>query len=214
MYKRQRLFNSEALIRWNLDKHYLLDLKAKGLHIPDTYFIEQRTSKSLKTIHQELGWKHTVLKPCISGTARHTYKLTPENLEAHEDIFQELIANEAMMLQPFQTSILERGEVSMMVFNGHFTHAVLKQAKAGDFRVQDDFGGSVIPYEPGEAEIDFAKKAVNACFEMPIYARVDIFTDNNGALAVAELELIEPELWFRFNPNAAHILAKTIKDLI
>ena len=27
--------------------------------------------------------------------------------------------------------------------NGIYTHAVLKKAKSGDFRVQDDFGGSV-----------------------------------------------------------------------
>jgi len=211
--KQTRLFNSEAIIKWNVDKHYLLDLKANGVHIPDTYFIERGSTKSLVEIHQELGWEHTVLKPCVSGTARHTYKLIPENLEAHENILQELLVNEAMMLQPFQKSIVEQGEISMMLFDGIFTHAVLKQVKTGDFRVQDDFGGSVIPYQPTKDQIRFAKKAVNACFEMPIYARVDIFTDNNGALAIAELELIEPELWFRFNPNAAHVLAKTIKTV-
>ena len=81
------LLNSEAIIRWNLDKHYLLDLEGQGVRIARTHFIEQGINSTLKALHQELGWADTVLKPCISGTARHTYRLNPENLEDHEVIF-------------------------------------------------------------------------------------------------------------------------------
>ena len=49
---------------------------------------------------------------------------------------------------------------------------------------------------------------------MPIYARVDMFTDNDGQLALSELELIEPELWFRNNPDSADKLAIAVKKLI
>ena len=41
--------------------------------------------------------------------------------------------------------------------------------------------------------------------------RVDIILDNNNQLALSELELIEPEMWFRFNPDAAKKLAIKIK---
>ena len=47
----------------------------------------------------------------------------------------------------------------------------------------------------------------------PIYARVDIFKDNNGKWALAELEIFEPELWFRLKPEAANVLARTIKEM-
>ena len=100
----------------------------------------------------------------------------------------------------------------MMVFNGKFSHAVLKAAKPGDFRVQDDFGGSVKMYTPTVEEIEFAENTVKACQELPIYARVDIFTDNDNHIALSELELIEPELWFRYFPQAAKKLASAIKD--
>jgi len=206
------LLNSEEIILWNIDKHYLLDLKNNGIHIPKTYFIEKGSSDTLKDLHLNLKWTETILKPCVSGAARHTYKLNLETLNAHESIFKTLIKKESMMLQPFQNNIVEKGEISMMVFNGIFTHAVLKKAKKGDFRVQDDFGGSVHQYTPSKSEIDFVVKTVKACKELPIYARVDIFTDNNGELALSELELIEPELWFRLHPEAAHILAKEIKN--
>ena len=206
------LLNSEAIIRWNLDKHYLLDLQKRGIRITKTHIIEQSSSITLKELHNTQNWKETVLKPCISGTARHTYKLNENNLEEHETIFKTLIAKEAMMLQPFQYNIVKKGEVSMIVFNGNYSHAVLKKAKQGDFRVQDDFGGSVEMYIPTVEEIKFAENAVKACKELPIYARVDIFTDNDNQIALSELELIEPELWFRFFPQAAKILASDIKD--
>ncbi|MFK7783395.1 RimK family alpha-L-glutamate ligase [Psychroserpens sp.] len=208
--KQTKLLNSETIIRWNIDKHYLLDLQKNGVHIAESHFIEQGAKVSLDKLHHILNWKNTVLKPCISGAARHTYKLNADNMSKYEAIFQELIANEAMMLQPFQNSILEKGEISMMVFNGKFTHAILKKAKAGDFRVQDDFGGTVHNYTPTNQEIEFAEAAVRACIELPIYARVDIFEDNEGITALSELELIEPELWFRHQPEAAKLLAEAV----
>ena len=208
------LFNSENLIRWNIDKHYLRDLNVKGINIAKTYFIEKGQKTSLKQLHDNLGWQETVLKPCISGAARHTYKLNNNNLSDYETLFSELNSSESFMLQPFQHQIVSKGEISMMVFNGQFTHAVLKKAKQGDFRVQDDFGGTVHNYVPTADEILFAENTIKACAELPIYARVDIFTDNNGDIALSELELIEPELWFRHYPKAAEVLAQGIKKLL
>jgi len=208
------LLNSADIIHWNIDKHYLLDLEKKGIHICKSHFIEKGTNTTLSELHNQLGWKKTVLKPCVSGAARHTYKLGLDTLEKHENIFQELISNEAMMLQPFQENITTKGEFSFVVINGKYSHAVLKIAKPGDFRVQDDFGGTVHNHNATKEEIVFAENAVKACIEMPMYARVDVIIDNNNKLAISELELIEPELWFRNYPSASIILAKEIKKLI
>lgn len=212
-----KLINSASLIQWNFDKHYLQDLAQGGITIPNTVFVEQGFQTTLQyTINQALEHYNfqtstIVLKPCVSGGARHTYRIEPSEVESHEKIFQDLIAKEAMMVQEFQANIVEKGEISMMVFNGEFTHAVLKVAKAGDFRVQDDFGGSVTDYVPSEAEILFAEKTVRMAPELPIYARVDIFRDNSNEIALAELEIFEPELWFRLNNAAATVLAHHIK---
>ncbi|MFD2568299.1 ATP-grasp domain-containing protein [Pseudotenacibaculum haliotis] len=208
------LLNSESLIRWNINKHYMLDLQKKGVHICETYFIEAGTQTSLQELHQLHKLNDVVLKPCVSGGARHTYKIKADELEQYESIFQELISKEAMMLQPFQQNIVTKGEVSMMVINGKFTHAVLKIAQKGDFRVQDDFGGTVQQYHPTVEEINYAEKVVKSCSEMPIYARVDVFLDNQNQMALAELELIEPEMWFRDHPEAAQLLALGIKERI
>lgn len=216
--KQTKFINSKNLIYWNIDKHYLKNLSNKGVNIPKTIFIEKATQTTLQdTIEDALenqGFIDDIfiLKPCVSGAARHTYKILNEDIPKHEAIFQELIGEEAMMLQEFQENIVKEGEISMMVFNGKFTHAVLKIAKPGDFRVQDDFGGTVHDYIPSKEQIAFAEKAAQAALELPIYARVDIFKDNNGEWALAELEIFEPELWFRLYPEAANILAKSIKE--
>ena len=212
--KKTKLINSEALIRWNIDKHYLLDLEKQGVRISKTQIIEKGSNITLNELHDQLNWKETVLKPCVSGAARHTYRLNSENIDDHESIFRELLNNESMMIQPFQYNIVEQGEVSMIVINGKYTHAILKKAKKGDFRVQDDFGGTIYNYTCSQEEILFAENAVKACPELPIYARVDIFTDNEGFIALAELELIEPELWFRINSKAVEILALSIKKMV
>lgn len=212
-----QFINPKELIYWNLDKHYLQDLKAEGVHIPKTVFIEKGTDGSLANIWElakkSYGFRGAtlILKPCISGGARHTYRFESNSISEHEEVFASLVENEAMMLQEFQRNIVEKGEISLMVFNGEYTHAVLKVAKPGDFRVQDDFGGTVHEYHPTEEEIQFALKTVHAAPELPMYARVDIFYDNDNQLALTELEIFEPEVWFRNNPDAADVLAKHIK---
>tara|TARA_R110000868_G_scaffold304437_9_gene565090 strand:+ start:5648 stop:6553 length:906 start_codon:yes stop_codon:yes gene_type:complete len=202
--------NPISQIRWNMDKWYLKDLVDRGIRVVETRYIKRGESISLSELITASGWQEVILKPTIAGTARHTYKLNSDNINQHESIFQELIANEDMMLQPFQFQIIEKGEISFVVIGGEYTHSVLKKSKKGDFRVQDDFGGTLHEYEPTPNEISFAEQVVKACKPLPGYARVDVMWDNEGELAVSEVELIEPELWFRRNSKAADRLAKVI----
>ena len=206
------LINDASQVRWNMDKHYLLDLKKKGIKIVESEYLKKRDTRSLKEIISTLNWPKAILKPTIAGAARHTYKISPETIDRYESIFKELIADEDMMIQPFQYNIEEKGEVSFVVIDGEYTHSVLKKAKSGDFRVQDDFGGSVHDYEPSDEEIIFAENVVKACSPIPAYARVDVMWNNENELAVSEVELIEPELWFRNNPTSANKLAQVISD--
>lgn len=205
------LINPADQILWNMDKHYLQDLKEKGIPIVESHFIKRGSTESLAEIHQKLGWTETVIKPTISGAARHTYRLNPANYVAHEEILADLIANEDFILQPFQKNVLTKGEVSHVMMHGRYSHSILKLAKEGDYRVQDDFGGSIQLYTASKEEVRFAQKAISVCLPLPLYARVDVIWDNNNELALIELELIEPELWFRKNDQAAVLLANAIQ---
>jgi len=204
------MINPYSLIKWNMDKHYLRDLANKGINIPPTVYIESGDPRRLQEIFLESGWSDIILKPCVSGTARHTYRLHSGNIAAHEMIFRELISVESMMLQEFQANVISQGEVAFILFGGKFSHAMLKKAKQGDFRVHEDFGGSVQVYLPSDDEINFAEHTVAVCDQLPAYARVDAMWDNKNNLCVSELELIEPELWFRFYPQAAELFADAL----
>ena len=210
--KTTQLFNAPELVRWNVDKHYLRDLAARGVNVPVTQFIERGEATTLNEAIAANGWTEAILKPVVSGAARHTYRLNAANLDAHEPVLLELLREEAMMVQPFLGSVMTQGELSLMVIGGRCTHAVRKIAKPGDFRVQDDHGGTVQPHTPTADEIAFAEHAVAACPQMPLYARVDAVRDDSGALSLMELELVEPELFFRIHPPAADALAAAIAE--
>ena len=100
------------------------------------------------------------------------------------------------------------------MIGGKYTHAVKKTAKKGDFRVQDDHGGTIEKYQPTKDEILFAENCLKASPFNPVYARVDLVYDNNNILSLSELELIEPELWFRNNPTSANLLGEEVINLI
>jgi len=206
--------NSEEVINWNIDKHYLQYLAKNNINIAPTLFIEKGDATTLKQLFEKTNWKEVVLKPAISGAARHTYRINPNNYKKHENIFQELIKVECMLFQSFLKNITLFGEISLIMIGGKYTHAVKKKAKKGDFRVQDDHGGTVEKYKPTKVEIIFAENCLEASPFKPIYARVDIVYDNNNIISLSELELIEPELWFRNNPISTNLLAEEISNLI
>lgn len=101
--------------------------------------------------------------------------------------------------------------IQPLVFNKE-SHKPIKKAKIGYFRVQDDFSGNFNNFSTENKEILFSENTVKSCPELPIYTRVDIFTDNEGNIALSELELIEPELWFRYYPEAANVLSRAINE--
>ena len=206
--------NSAEIINWNIDKHYLQALAKNNINIAPTLFIEKGDTITLKQLFKKTNWKEVVLKPAISGSARHTYRINPKNCKEHENIFQELLKVECMLFQSFLKNITLLGEISLIMIGGKYTHAVKKTAKKGDFRVQDDHGGNVEKHQPTKEEIIFAENCLKASPFSPLYARVDIVYDNNNIISLSELELIEPELWFRNNPISANLLAEEIFNLI
>ena len=205
-----RLCNSAAIVRWNLDKHYLRDLAAGGVPVVPSRFLERGQPASLADLLDETGWSEAVIKPCVSGAARHTYRVNRSTAAAVQQVLDQLLACESFLLQPFVADVVTTGEDTLVAIAGRVTHGLRKKANAGDFRVQDDHGGTVHPLEPSVEQVEFAERALAACDEVPAYGRVDLVRLDDGSLAVMELELVEPELWLRLHPPAADQMAAAI----
>ena len=116
------------------------------------------------------------------------------------------------MLQKFMDSIASEGEWSVMFFAGVFSHAVLKKPKPGDFRVQNDFGGTAQLTDPPEHVLSSATRAVEVVAPT-LYARVDGVVDD-GQFRLMELELIEPALFLADHPQAPGRFAAALSDTL
>ncbi|MGB2228759.1 MAG: ATP-grasp domain-containing protein [Flavobacteriales bacterium] len=223
------LINPAACLHWNLDKHYLLDLEAAGIHVVPSTIHKRQTGLSWAEVCQAFNSDDLVIKPTVSGAAKDTYRVTqrqnawqlsPPHPDPIDVLWTSLLQRQDMMVQPFLSSVVADGELSLMWLGGTVTHAVKKQAKPGDFRVQDDHGGTVVTHDMTLEEREFAERAMHAAVKVmdqrnmgePLYARVDMVRDLSGAWAVSELEMVEPELWFRMCPDAAGVLARAIAE--
>lgn len=206
--------NSADTILWNLNKNYLDFLHKQNINIPKTIFLKKNDTRSLGELFTKTGWNNAVLKPAISGAAKNTFLISKNKYHKYNKAFNDLINKEEMLFQEFINDIEKSGEISLIMIGGNYTHSVRNIAKAGDFRVQDDHGGIVKKHIATNQEISFAKKCLEKVPFQITYARVDIMYDNNGKITLGELELIEPELWFRNNKSAADKLAYEIYSKI
>lgn len=205
-----QICNPVDVVLHNMDKHYLAELEAVGVPVVPSRFLERGARCDLGAVLAATGWSEAVVKPCVSGAARHTYRMSRGNAAALDAVVGPLLAQEAFLVQPFLASVPLQGEDSLMLFGGRLTHAVRKLAKPGDFRVQDDHGGTVTGCAPAAEQIELARRAVSALQPAPAYGRVDMARDDAGRWVVMEVELIEPELWLRRHPPAADAFAEEI----
>jgi len=205
------VLNDLSTLRWNIDKHYLAELEAAGLPIVPTAFVQRGDTTSLRDAMDSLGSDAVVYKPTVSGAARETYRVRAGQADAHAERFASLTGQRAMMVQPFMPSILEHGEVTVVAMQGKPTHGLVKKAKAGDFRVQDDHGGTLHSHTPASDELALTEAALGVRGPTPVYGRVDMVRDEAGIARIMELELIEPELWLRLHPPAAEAFAEGIE---
>lgn len=218
-----KLRNTIDIIEWNGHKSYLRDLELGGVPIVPTIWFDRGESEHEAFDHAiaELRAAHAhatrgFFKPCVgansSGTRR--FSLTDEEELAHAfQAFVEENAHHAMMLQPYRAEVESHGEISLLFFDGVFSHALRKIPKQGDYRVQDDWGARDEPLtlegDLGEALLAMCKRCMEVTRQMtghlPLYARVDLLpSDTSGErFEVNELELIEPSLFWRHAPAAS-----------
>ncbi len=150
-----QLWNPPQLLRWNHDKHYLIELAAQAVPVVPTIYIEQGTSPDLAHLLNGQQWERAVVKPAIAATAFHTWQTNSAQATNDQQRFMALTAERSMLIQPLMPEIMV-GEWSLIFFGGIFSHAVLKRPAPGDFRSQDDFGGTAELCDPPPGMVEQA----------------------------------------------------------
>ncbi|NOT46152.1 MAG: hypothetical protein HOP17_00180 [Acidobacteria bacterium] len=198
-----RLENPLDMVRWNLSKKYLRDIEGRGCRIVPTIWNQTYTEEYFSRWRQLLGTDELIIKPLISATAQHTYRL-----KRYDDSLAETFRTRDFMVQPFMPAIVTEGEYSLFYFGGEFSHAINKAPKAQDFRVQEEHGGLITAFEPEARLLKVGRKALALIEQELLYARADFVRDSNDEFALMELELIEPALYFRMDPRSPELFAK------
>nr|WP_136251303.1 hypothetical protein [Ningiella ruwaisensis] len=203
-----RLENPLALMRWNLSKAYLRDLQMQGVSILPTLW---HNTFDLACINQAFEYFQTpelIIKPLVSANADFTYRFS-QNDQPLISTFESQFKHKPFMIQAFETSILENGEYSLFYFAGTFSHAICKKPAEGDFRVQEEHGGQIKAVQVSEAMLEMGQNTMAALPYNALYARVDMLETARG-LAIIEVELIEPSLYFNMDTDSAKRFADTI----
>lgn len=195
------LLNPVHVVKWNCDKHYLKDIQASGLIVTPTIFLEKGTKPDLIEYFKQFRTEQIIVKPCISGGSKNTFKVNIADLPHLIPKLHILLCEEAFIVQPFLKEIETKGEWSFLFFNGKFSHSLLKKAKVDDFRVQHYLGGTIHPEPPPVHLLQSARKYVDQFAKGCLYARVDGL-EINGNFMLMELELIEPFLFLQTEPDS------------
>lgn len=182
-----RLFNGSALVRWNARKTYLRELETKGAKLIPTLWLDECNEAAAKAAFDTLGADDLVFKRQVGAGAKDQHRL-----KRGEPIPE---MRHPMMVQPFLKMIQDEGELSFIFIDGDFSHALIKRAQPGDYRIQSTYGGREEKITPSTDDLAAARAIIGTLEEAPLYGRVDMLRGPDGGLLLMELEVIEPYLY-------------------
>lgn len=202
------LANPAGVLAWNSDKRYLSELAARGVAIPPTTFTDELSQALVDGVFADTGAEELIVKPAVSGGAWKTQRLRRGDAV-------EAAPGTTMLVQPYVPTIEVAGETSLLYFGGLFSHAVNKRPVAGEFRVQEEFGGlyDLVP-EPDAGALALAEQVLAAVDELLLYARIDMVPDADGRWLLMEAELIEPDFYLGVDPAQGAGFARALLEAV
>lgn len=204
---RSLLENSLQTVKWNLDKGYLHELEVNGLPTVPTLWDAEYREEEFDIWLDKLGCDELIIKPTVSATAEHTYRL-----QEYDPELQAVFNGRPFMIQPFMPAIVYEGEYSLFYFDGEFSHAILKTPRSADFRVQEEHGGIITSISATPDLLQAGRQAIRHIDPVPLYGRVDLVRNSDGRWLIMELELIEPALYFRMDSSSPSRFARAVTE--
>ena len=199
------VFNEPDTVRWNIRKTYLRELQQKGVAVIPTLWPDAPAGEDIGHAMDAFGVEEVVLKRQVGGGARGQARYHRSALPAPGPVL-----DRPGMIQPFVPAILSEGEYSFLFVDGVFSHALIKRPRAGDYRIQEAYGGVCEGVDPAPADRAAAEAVLDAAGKRPLYARVDMVRAAGGGLMLMELEVIEPYLYPLQGPGIGPVLARAL----
>lgn len=202
-----KVCNPVEVIRWNADKLYLKDLAERGAVTIPTLWPESAGPDDVAAAFDHFAADRVVVKRRVGAGAVGQDSFSRDNPPPAD-----WRIDQPAMIQPFLSAIQTEGELSFIFIDGAFSHALIKRAAEGDYRIQSLYGGREVPLDPAPADRASAE-AVMAMLpfaQAPLYARIDMVRLDGGELAVIEAEVIEPYLYPEQGPDFGQRMAEAM----
>ncbi|MBL7664839.1 MAG: hypothetical protein JNM93_06865 [Bacteriovoracaceae bacterium] len=200
-----KLINPYETLVWNSNKTYLEELTLKGVPVVTSFQIKQLNLERLQEILMMVKTEDFVIKPTVGAGGQDTFRMKTTLTTEEQEMLLKALGGRDVLIQPFIQSILTEGEYSYVFVNKKFSHAILKTAKAGEFRIHEEFGGRVDSYRPTHQEIEEVTSILNKIPYPMFYCRIDVARNEKGKLVLMELEAVEPQLFFTWSSNSANL---------
>lgn len=203
--------NPAAVISWNADKLYLRELAGRGVPSIPTLWPESAGPAEVRAAFDHFGCDRVVVKRRVGAGA-----VGQDSFTRSAPPPPDWRLNQPAMIQPFLCAIQTEGEHSFIFINGQLSHALIKRAAPGDYRIQSLYGGSEVPITaaPSDRASAEAVMALLPFDQAPLYARIDMVRLDDGRLALIEAEMIEPYLYPEQGPACGGLLADGMLRLI
>jgi hypothetical protein len=202
------LQNPSSLVRWNFDKNYLLELEEAGVAVTPTVWLKRGETVDLDALMRDRNWDRVVIKPTVSANANETHVLSSDIPGSAQVALDRLARNHDVMIQPYLYSFESEGERSYIFFGGVFSHCVRRPPTLQSAPRGFDLAIPIVPVTG--AEFELAQFALGKLPATPLYARVDVATNNDGIVRLQEIELVEPCLFTSLVPGSAARFAREI----
>ncbi|MCI1641543.1 MAG: glutathione synthetase [Actinomyces sp.] len=222
-----RLLNHADILRWNSDKHYMIDLAKRGLSVIPTTWLEPDQHLSKQQVHSRFpAMGDFVVKPAVSSgvrdIGRYTANDTGQRQAAILQAMNLLSQGRAVMVQRYLEQIDVHGELSLVFFNGLVSHAVEKRAVLHPARVTDPrMHEAVVTAEHATEEQwrwgeeiravlhDYVRSLLGRD-EQFLFNRVDLVPDGRGSFLVMEVSMMDADLYLEATPEALGNFADAI----
>lgn len=208
-----RVLNAPELIRWNIDKRYLVDLAAAGVRCAPFEFCD--TMAEVRAAIARFAPSTLIVKPSVSVGSANTgwFAATdPKALELAELI---LSLGKTAMVQPAVEHVTRHGENALLFFNGEYAASFHKAPilEFGGGYLGGAYTENITRGDPTPAEISLGEQAVAAVGAiarakgfaadagLPLYARVDIALADGVEPQLIELEAFEPSYFSDIVPE-------------
>jgi len=210
------LVNDYDYIYWNIDKSKYLPELMGIVNVVPTYKVSFNNAKTKEGVDEliKITIKNDdnaafVIKPAISASGYLTFVYTRGN---NNDYISDLLKYKDLdfIIQPFRVEI-NQGEISVICINGKINYGVIRYPGViGEKNDSTYISVSKIPdlaMNQTESILNFLEVKFKS---LPKICRVD-FIKNGQNFELIEVELIDPDLYFRYLPK--ELLKQCLQEL-